>query len=78
VGAYTLVLTNTSTGNVVTPIGGNYSLGAGSYALEFVGGSGASIDTAAQIATVPEPENNAMMLAGLGLVGMMVRRRMAG
>lgn len=78
VGAYTLVLTNISTGSVVTPMGDNYSLGAGSYALAFVGGSGASIVTAVQTAAVPEPGNNAMMLAGLGLVGMMARRHKAG
>jgi hypothetical protein len=28
------------------------------------------------VAAVPEPETNAMMLIGLGLMGFMVRRRM--
>jgi hypothetical protein len=34
-----------------------------------------SIDLSRGIAPVPEPETNAMMLAGLGMLGFMVRRR---
>jgi hypothetical protein len=81
VGAYTLVLTDATTGSVITPTNGIFSLGADSYALEFVGGSGASIATTAPtVAVVPEPETYAMMLAGLGLLGLlgaMARRRKA-
>jgi hypothetical protein len=33
-------------------------------------------DTLLQITAVPEPETYAMFLAGLGLMGMMSRRRM--
>lgn len=35
-------------------------------------------DVLVQITPVPEPETYAMMLAGLGLLGLAVRRRMAG
>ncbi|MEG1324253.1 MAG: FxDxF family PEP-CTERM protein, partial [Janthinobacterium sp.] len=43
---------------------GNYSTFTGTFA--------------SPVAAVPEPETYAMMLAGLGLVGFMARRRKAG
>ena len=75
VGAHTLVLTDTTKGIVITPVGGNYSLGADSYALRFVGGSGISVNTASPITAVPLPAACSMMIGGLGLLGGMARQR---
>ena len=45
----------------------------------FTGGvtitSGAAVTGDAAIATIPEPETYAMMLAGLALIGFLARRR---
>lgn len=57
----------------------NSVTGSSSYSLHVVGSadpSGSSYNVALNsIAAVPEPETLAMLLAGLGLVGMVVRRR---
>ncbi|MEX8493869.1 PEP-CTERM sorting domain-containing protein [Sphaerotilus sp.] len=51
--------------------------GSNSYHLYFSGfGSGLSVD-AVSVSAVPEPEGFAMMLAGLGALGLMSRRRRA-
>ena len=51
--------------------------GSSSYHLYFSGfGSGLSVD-AVSVSAVPEPESLAMMLAGLGALGLMSRRRRA-
>jgi len=51
--------------------------GSNSYHLYFSGfGSGLSVD-AVSVSAVPEPESFAMMLAGLGALGLMSRRRRA-
>ncbi|MES2162598.1 MAG: choice-of-anchor C family protein [Pseudomonadota bacterium] len=60
----------------------NFTTAGGSQALVFssVGGdgySGAVLDNVSVTAAVPEPETYAMMLAGLGLVGFIARRRKA-
>ncbi|RFP18475.1 MULTISPECIES: choice-of-anchor C family PEP-CTERM protein [unclassified Duganella] len=60
----------------------NFTATSGSQALVFssVGGdgwSGAVLDNVSVTAAVPEPETYAMMLAGLGLVGVIARRRKA-
>jgi hypothetical protein len=51
-------------------------LSAGSYALQFAGFS-TSVNGVygGTVAAIPEPETYALMLAGLGLVGFMARRR---
>jgi hypothetical protein len=50
--------------------------GSNSYHLYFSGfGAGMSVD-AVSVSAVPEPESVAMMLAGLGALGLMSRRRM--
>jgi|SRR5471030_277543 len=60
----------------------NFTTTGGLQALTFssVGGdgwSGAVLDNVSVTAAVPEPETYAMMLAGLGLVGFIARRRKA-
>lgn len=60
----------------------NFTSTGGMQALVFssVGGdgySGAVLDNVSVTAAVPEPETYAMMLAGLGLVGFIARRRKA-
>ncbi len=40
-----------------------------------IGGSGVNIGALAYVSSVPEPETYAMMLAGLGLLGVVARRR---
>ncbi|MQA39363.1 PEP-CTERM sorting domain-containing protein [Rugamonas aquatica] len=60
----------------------NFTTTGGTQALVFssVGGdgySGAVLDNVSVTAAVPEPETYAMMLAGLGLVGVIARRRKA-
>jgi hypothetical protein len=64
------------------PVSNTFSLGAGSHTFTFANtGSGAfyldnfSVNVTA--APVPEPETYAMMLAGLGALGFMARRRRA-
>lgn len=73
-----------TTGNNVLTSGlsiQDYSLGAGSYALHLfgqgTGKSGGMYLGGATIAPVPEASTWVMMLAGLGLVGSIVRRRAA-
>ena len=80
VGPYTLNLMDTTTGSMITPTDGNYSLAPDSYALKFLAtydySSGASINTTAPTAaTVPLPAAYPMMLGGLGMLGAMARRR---
>ena len=62
-----------------TPVTASYNFNgvAGtSYHLYFSGfGSGVTLDNVAISAPVPEPETYAMMLAGLGALGFMSRRR---
>jgi len=57
------------------------SLTAGTYTLQIKGTvaglAGGSYSGVLNIAPVPEPETNAMLLAGLGLMGLMVRRRVS-
>ncbi|KDB53469.1 hypothetical protein X805_09240 [Sphaerotilus natans subsp. natans DSM 6575] len=64
-----------------TPVTASYNFNgvAGtSYHLYFSGfGSGVTLDNVAISAPVPEPETYAMMLAGLGALGFMSRRRKA-
>ena len=80
-GPYTLKLTDTTKGSVITPTGGTYSLDPDSYALKFVAAYGSSgsmaniITTAPTVAAVPLPATYTMMLSGLGLLGVMARRR---
>lgn len=82
IGPYTFTLKDTTTGSVITPNNGTYSLGADGYTLELIGtydlGSDARIQTILPtVAAVPEPETYAMLLAGLGLIGVMERWRKA-
>ena len=58
------------------------ALGAGSYEVRLVGQMSASISPSPTgesgglvLAAIPEPETYAMMLAGLGLMGLVARRR---
>ncbi|MFZ4478523.1 MAG: FxDxF family PEP-CTERM protein [Rhodoferax sp.] len=53
--------------------GGIYALTVSGTAGEFGGGYHGSIGNS--VAAVPEPETVAMLLAGLGLIGMVTRRR---
>ena len=52
-------------------LGDTYAVGFGGAWL----GSGGSVSISSVMAAVPEPETYAMLLAGLGLVGAMARRR---
>lgn len=60
---------------------GSYNLGAGNHTLSFVNASGTyyldNFSVSVTAAPVPEPETYAMMLAGLGALGFMARRRRA-
>lgn len=57
------------------------SLGLGNYYLQvsgkMVSGTGGSFGGTVMLAPVPEPETYGMMLAGLGVVGFLARRRKA-
>ncbi len=73
-----------ATGNA-TSASGSFLLGAGTYSV-FVGGNDFStygnnnkfgFNATLSVAAVPEPESYAMMLAGLGLMGFVARRRKA-
>jgi hypothetical protein len=80
VGPYSLQLTDTTTGDMISATNGIYSLGPDSYALEFIAtydyGSGASIVTASPaISAVPLPATLPLMLGGLGLLGAKIRRK---
>jgi len=58
------------------------SLGAGSYYYEITGtatgSQGGFYSITSTVAAVPEPESYALLLAGLGVVGSLYRRRKAG
>lgn len=60
---------------------GSYNLGAGNHTLSFVNANGNyyldNVSVSVTAAPVPEPETYAMMLAGLGALGFMARRRRA-
>jgi len=70
--------TGTST---VTPYTLNFTATSAATVLKFEsaasGYSGAVIDNVSVMAAVPEPETYGMLLAGLGLIGFMARRRKA-
>ena len=74
--------------NLDGAVTGTFSLSAGDYSI-FVGGGNyiAQLDSAApsyglsatlSVAAVPEPGTYALMLSGLGLIGLVARRRVAG
>lgn len=79
-GAAGILLASTTYGNTSGVLAYN-NAAAGSYywavAGDSVGSNGGIYLYAANTAEVPEPETYAMMLAGLGLIGFMGRRRMA-
>lgn len=58
------------------------SLGAGSYYYEITGNAtgthGGFYSISSTVAAVPEPESYALLLAGLGVVGSLYRRRKTG
>ena len=59
-----------------TPASFSFSLGAGSYALNFVGfGAAPGAIYGGNVTAVPEPETYALMLAGLGIIGFIGARR---
>jgi hypothetical protein len=56
------------------------SLGAGSYYLEVAGksvGATAGYNGTITLTPVPEPETNALMLAGIGMLGLIARRKLS-
>lgn len=61
-------------------VGLTATLGKGSYVLELVGyaADGGSYGGTLSVPAVPEPETYAMFLAGLGVMGAIVRRRKNG
>ena len=79
IGAFGLVLLD-SMGDTLatdtTPASFSFALGAGSYALNFVGFSAAPGSFyGGSVSAVPEPETYALMLAGLGIIGFIGARR---
>lgn len=58
-------------------VANNFNVGPGVYALHFTGSSSAraSYSGTIDIAAVPEPASWAMMIAGIGAVGIAMRRR---
>lgn len=70
---------NVGNTTVSTAILNPITLAAGTYTLQVsgsvLGTSGGSYSGVLNLAPVPEPESYAMLLGGLGLLGLMVRRR---
>ena len=67
-------LTNSTPTSLVA---GNYTLNVSGTAL-FAGGYSGSVTLSTATVPIPEPETYAMMLAGLGLMGFVARRRRLG
>jgi choice-of-anchor C domain-containing protein len=67
--------------STITPYTMNFTATSNATVLKFEsaasGYSGAVIDNVSVLAAVPEPETYGMLLAGLGLIGFMARRRKA-
>lgn len=69
---------STLDGHALTDNQGILTLGAGKHIFDVQGDSplyGSGYNTRILVAAVPEPETYVMLLAGLGLIGMIVRRR---
>jgi hypothetical protein len=83
-------LSEAGVGTITADAGSNFSaisytgLGAGTYELSINGtllkgykGDSYGGDIISEVAPVPEPETYALMVAGLGMLGLMARRRRA-
>lgn len=79
IGTFGLVLLDSMGDTVATdtsPGSFSFMLGAGDYALNFVGFSAAPGSFyGGNVSAVPEPETYALMLAGLGIIGFIGARR---